>query len=127
MNIQPITTNPASMVAHGVLGTNQPKPSSILQEGTGPTFAETLATPPETTEEKSELREAFDSFVGQTFYGEMLKAMRKSVHKPAYFHGGRAEEIFQGQLDQVLSEKMTEASADQFTGPMFELFNLSRG
>ncbi len=76
--------------------------------------------------EQTELREAFDSFVGQTFYGQMLKAMRQSVEKPAYFHGGRAEEVFQGQLDQMLAEEMTEASAEQFTGPMFELFNLSR-
>ena len=48
------------------------------------------------------------------------------VEKSEYFHGGRAEEIFQSQLDQVLSERMTEASADQFTGPMFELFTMQR-
>ena len=64
------------------------------------------------------LREVFDQ--------QMLGAMRKTVEKPAYFHGGRAEEIFQGQLDQVLSEKMSAASAAQFTGPMFDLFMLER-
>lgn len=72
------------------------------------------------------LREVFDEFVGQSFYQQMLGAMRKTVEKPAYFHGGRAEEIFQGQLDQVLSEKMSAASAAQFTGPMFDLFMLER-
>jgi len=76
--------------------------------------------------EQGELREAFDAFVGETFFAQMLSAMRKSVGKPAYFHGGRAEDVFQGQLDQVLAEEMTKASAAQFTGPMFELFNLSR-
>jgi len=76
--------------------------------------------------EPSELREAFDDFVGQTFYGQMLQSMRKTVGKSAYFDGGRAEEIFRGQLDQVLAEKMSEASADQFTGPMFDLFALDR-
>jgi hypothetical protein len=50
--------------------------------------------------------------------------MRKTVRKPAYFHGGRAEEVFQGQLDQVLSEKLSEASAGSFSGPMYELFCL---
>jgi len=74
----------------------------------------------------SELREKFDAFVGETFFGQMLKAMRKTVGKPAYFHGGRGEEVFQGQLDQMLAEQMTKAGASQFTGPMFELFNLSR-
>src|SRR5690606_31497077 len=73
-----------------------------------------------------ELREAFSSFVGQTFYSQLLASMRKTTEKPAYFHGGRAEEVFQGQLDQVLAEEMTERTADQFTGPMFDLFMLGR-
>jgi len=50
----------------------------------------------------------------------MLKAMRATVGKPAYFHGGRAEEVFQGQLDQQLAEHLTEASAAKFAEPMFE-------
>jgi hypothetical protein len=76
--------------------------------------------------EAPSLREAFDTFVGETFYGTLLKSMRKTLDKPAYFHGGRAEEIFQGQLDQTLAEEMTKANAEHFTGPMFELFQLSR-
>lgn len=71
-------------------------------------------------------REAFDQFVGGTFYRQMLGAMQKSVGKPAYFHGGQAEEMFRGQLNQILADKMAEATADQFTGPMYELFQLSR-
>lgn len=77
-------------------------------------------------QDNSELREAFGDFVGQTFYGQMLSAMRKTVDKPAYFHGGRAEEIFQGQLDQTLSEHLADATADDFIGPMFDLFTLPR-
>ncbi|MBI3464527.1 MAG: rod-binding protein [Planctomycetes bacterium] len=72
------------------------------------------------------VREAFDSFVGEAFYGQMLKAMRKTLGKPAYFHGGQAEEIFQGQLDQVLSEKLTAAGAKSITEPMYQLFALGR-
>src|SRR3989304_4282818 len=68
--------------------------------------------------QNSELRKAFDGFVGETFFSQLLQSMRKTVGKPAYFHGGRAEEIFQQQLDQVLAQKVTEASADRFTGPM---------
>ena len=81
--------------------------------------------PPKPTSPK--LREAFDQFVGETFYGQMLGSMRKTLGKPAYFHGGRAEEVFQGQLDQVVAEQMAKANANSFTGPMFELFSLQRG
>jgi len=71
-------------------------------------------------------REAFTDFVGQTMFGQALSSMRKTLDKPAYFHGGRAEEVFQGQLDQMLAEELTEASADSFAGPMFDLFMLHR-
>ncbi len=73
-----------------------------------------------------ELRKAFNDFVGQTFFGQMLGAMRKTVDKSAYMHGGRTEEVFQAQLDQVLAEKLSDASAESFTDPMWELFNLPR-
>lgn len=73
-----------------------------------------------------ELREKFDTFVGETFFSQMLGSLRKTVDKPAYFHGGRAEEVFQGQLDQMLSQEMTKATAGELSGPMFELFMLGR-
>jgi peptidoglycan hydrolase FlgJ len=76
--------------------------------------------------DKTELRQAFDRFVGETFFGEMVKAMRKTVGKPAYFYGGRAEEIFQEELDQTLAKDIAHASAEQFTEPMFQLFNQQR-
>lgn len=85
-----------------------------------------LTKPRPTHGENPALREAFQDFVGQTFYGQLLSAMRKTVDKPAYFHGGRTEEIFQNQLDQVLSEKLSDASAKSFTEPMFQLFTLQR-
>ena len=78
------------------------------------------------TGDDTEVRQAFQSFVGETFFSQMLKAMRKTQQKPAYFHGGRGEEVFQQQLDQVLAEKLSSASADQFSGPMYELFALGR-
>jgi len=68
---------------------------------------------------KDPLREAFTQFVGETFFGQMIKAMRSTVGKPAFFHGGRAEEAFQGQLDQQLAEHLTKASADSFAEPLF--------
>ncbi len=74
----------------------------------------------------TELRQAFDRAMGETLFAQMLKSMRRTVGKPAYFHGGRAEEVFQQQLDQVMAEKLSQATAEQFTGPMFELFTTQR-
>ncbi len=66
-----------------------------------------------------EVRQYFTQFVGETFYGQMLKSMRQTVGKPAYFDGGRGEEVFRGQLDQKMAEEMTKSSAAQFADPMF--------
>jgi Rod binding domain-containing protein len=74
----------------------------------------------------SQMRETFDSFVGETFYGQMLASMRKTVGKAAYFDGGRAEEIFRGQLDQVIAQDLAKSAAPSFTGPMFDLFSLQQ-
>ncbi len=74
-----------------------------------------------------QLRKAFDDFVGQTLFGQLLQSMRKSVGKPAYFHGGRTEEVFQKQLDQVLAEKMADAQGGELSQALYEQqFNLSR-
>ncbi|WDQ16814.1 rod-binding protein [Rhodopirellula sp. P2] len=78
------------------------------------------------TEEAEPLKEAFGDFVGQTLFGSMLSTMRESVGKPAYFHGGRTEEVFQQQMDQHLVEAMSDASADTIANPMFELFQMQR-
>jgi len=68
---------------------------------------------------KDELREKFTQFVGETFYGQMIKSMRSTVGKAAYFDGGQAEKAFQGQLDQQLAQHLTEATADRFAKPLF--------
>jgi peptidoglycan hydrolase FlgJ len=65
------------------------------------------------------LHDTFTQFVGQTFYGQMIKSMRSTVGKAAYFDGGQGEKIFQGQLDQTMAEQMTKASADKFAEPLF--------
>jgi len=89
-------------------------------------LAAPLNAPQDTPQDDGQLRETFDAFVGQTFFAQMLQAMRKTVDKSAYFHGGRAEEIFQQQLDQVLGEKLAKASGDKLSRPMFELFTLNQ-
>ncbi len=73
-----------------------------------------------------ELHKAFTDFVGQTFFGEMLKQMRSTVHKSEWMHGGMGEDVFQTQLDQVLVERISDASATNFTEPMFDLLMARR-
>ena len=73
-----------------------------------------------------ELKETFQDFVGQTLFAQMLKAMRSTQQPSKYFHGGRAEEIFQGQLDQILTEEISDASASTIAEPMYDLFMLRR-
>src|SRR5688572_14247742 len=82
--------------------------------------------PPAVNQDQLGEREAFDQFVGGTFFRQLLGAMQKTVGKAPYFHGGQAEEVFRAQLNETIADKMAEATADQFTGPMYELFRLSR-
>jgi peptidoglycan hydrolase FlgJ len=90
--------------------------SGLMTATASPEKADSL----QRTGSPDELRERFTQFVGETFFGQMIKAMRSTVDKPAYFHGGRGEEVFQGQLDQQLAEHLTEASASKFAEPLFE-------
>ena len=73
-----------------------------------------------------EFRRVFHQFVGTTLYGQMLKSMRATQEKNPYFHGGRAEEIFQSQLDEKLVDQLTEASSRTVSDPMFKLMTINR-
>lgn len=114
MDLQPII--PAPPVAAPPTSTSPP-PSGAATTG---------LTPAADPSDRSEMKEVFTQFVGQTLFGSMLASMRKTVGKPAYMHGGRTEEVFQKQLDQKIVEELTDASADTIANPMFELFNLQR-
>ena len=91
----------------------------------------TLPTEPQPAAPRSgrgtpELKEAFTDFVGQTFFGELVKQMRSTLNKPAFFHGGMGEDIFQSQLDQHLVERMSQTSAQSFSDPMYHLLMAPR-
>jgi hypothetical protein len=66
-----------------------------------------------------QVRDAFSQFVGEAFFVQMFKAMRQTVGKPAYFHGGRGEEVFKSQLDQTMAELMTEREGARLSESMF--------
>lgn len=108
-----------------------PIPAALASQGAQATSAllgspadDSLQTPSDSGAD--DLKEAFQDFVGQTFFGEMIKSFRTMQQPSKYFHGGRAEEIFQGQFDQVLTEKLSDASAEKIADPMYELFMLKR-
>jgi len=81
---------------------------------------------PAVASDGEEMRKAFQDFVGQTLFGQMISSMRSTQEDAAYFNGGRAEKIFQGQLDQILSEELSEAGAASISDPMYKLFQLRR-
>ncbi len=62
----------------------------------------------------------------ETFFSQLITSLRSTQEGSKYFNGGQAEKIFQGQLDQLLSEEITKASASQISDPMFRLFQLQR-
>lgn len=76
--------------------------------------------------EDDKVKKAFQDFVGQTFFGQMIASMRATQGENPYFNGGRAEKIFQGQLDQKLTEELSNSSASQFADPMYKLFQMHR-
>ncbi len=71
-----------------------------------------------------EVRETFDKFVGVTFFRQMLKSLRDTQSQAAYFHGGRAEEVFRGQLDEQLADTLAASHGKSIAGPMYESFEM---
>lgn len=68
------------------------------------------------------LRTAADELVGEVFYGTLLRQMRDSSLKGKYGHGGRGEEIFQGQLDSVLASRAGRAGGSQLADAIVDRF-----
>lgn len=74
------------------------------------------------TASSSELQPAFQKAFAGMLFGQMMKAMRSTVGKPAYLHGGQAEELFQGQLDQTLVESLASTHGGEFVGELYDQF-----
>ncbi len=70
-----------------------------------------------------ELREAINEVIGSVFFAPMLRTMRSSSIKGSFGHGGRGEEIFQGQLDQMLSERAGKATSFELSDVLFNRFS----
>jgi len=77
--------------------------------------------------EHKEVQEKFQEFMAGTFYGQMVKALRAGQEKPAYFHGGQAEEIFESQMDQIVATKLAKSHGAEFAEPLFRAYLQQRG
>ena len=77
---------------------------------------------PEIKKSETTLQQAFQDFFAGTFYKQMFQSLRKMHSKPAYFHGGRAEEVFQSQMDQQVAENLARDQGSSFSDPMFSVF-----
>lgn len=85
--------------------TNQLSQVSQLANLPGSRALEMASEEAKSTEE---MQAVFQEFVAGTFYSSMLKAMHATHDKPAYMHGGQAEEMFQNQLDQQISKELAQ-------------------
>ncbi len=56
------------------------------------------------------LRKASAAAVGSVFFGTLLRTMRNSRLKGTFGHGGRGEDVFAAQLDQLLAERIGRAT-----------------
>lgn len=72
----------------------------------------------------ADLKPTFQKAVAGMLFSQMMKAMRSTVGKPAYLHGGQAEEVFQGQLDQTIVEQLAESQGGKFVGDLYDQFRL---
>jgi hypothetical protein len=79
----------------------------------------TTETPADANEKQ--FRELLHQFIGQTLFGQMLKAMRATQEKNPFFDGGQAEEIYQSMLDMELTDQMTQATTRTLSEPMYKL------
>jgi len=67
-------------------------------------------------------RRLVGEFVGQAFYGVLMKQMHESSLKSELMHGGRGEEAFQAQLNMEMAGRMGRASGDPIAERIYRSF-----
>jgi len=73
-------------------------------------FDKVLQSKMATAEKKKELKNACNA-MESLFIDQMLKAMRKNIHKENFLNGGFAEEVFSDMLYTEYSQKMAESGS----------------
>ncbi len=115
-----INTANHSSTLLGVAG--QPQAAS-WSRGLASDPAQSAAGSPALPRETDEaIREHIGEFVGNVFYGTLIREMQASKLKGEYFHGGRGEEVFQGQLGMEIAQRLGRAPGDPIAEHMYESF-----
>jgi hypothetical protein len=81
-----------------------------------------IASKPEAAgpDRSAEVRKLVGQTVGNVFYGTLLRQMHASTIKGPYLHGGRGEEVFQGQLAVELGRRMGQAPGEPITEKLMQ-------
>jgi Rod binding domain-containing protein len=61
----------------------------------------------------SQLRQQTEKWVGEAFYGNILKQMHDSPFKSKLLDGGRGAEAFEPMLDQQISDHIAQSSSNK--------------
>lgn len=73
-------------------------------------------------EEPKNLETSFQHAVGGLLFGQLIKSLRQGVGKPAYIHGGQAEEMFQAQMDQKIAEDLATQHGGALVKDLYQRF-----
>lgn len=87
---------------------------------------QSLSSTPKLSEKDAMVKEKFQDFTAGTFYKQMLKAMRDTQQKPAYFHGGQAEEVFQSQMDDIVTNNLAKSHGASLSDSLFKVYQQQR-
>lgn len=85
--------------------TNKENPYSALRAE----MPDAMVNPPSAplmSGKRADMRKNVGEFVGNIFYGTLIRQMQASSLKTKYMHGGRAEDAFQGQLGIELAQRL---------------------
>lgn len=66
------------------------------------------------------MRDRVGEVVGQIFYGTLLREMQASKLKGRFGHGGRGEEVFQGQLGIELAMRIGRSGNNAIADRLYE-------
>ncbi len=89
-----------------------------------PVAAATTVPTPDSARDQAltRLRRAINESIGSVFFGPLMRSMRNSSIKGEIGHGGRGEEIFRAQLDQILTERAGASTNYKLSDALFDRF-----
>jgi len=67
-----------------------------------------------------EAREHVGEFVANIFYATLMRQMEQSSLKSEYYHGGRGENVFRGQLHLELAKRIGRSVNDPVGNRLYE-------